>query len=207
MRTAWFFAIFLGGILAACKKEPEPAHGSPLLPKAAPATSLPAPVPALSAASAEAFPLGITWEDPPGWTRVPGSSAVRKATYRPPRAAGDKEDAELAVFYFGPGQGGSVEANVDRWIKQFTDLKSDAVRREDREAHGLRQHTVAISKGTFSSGMPGASNAPKKDYALLGGIVEAPSGTYFFKLTGPAASVAAARPAFMKLLDSVKTAS
>jgi len=211
MRTAWFFAIFLGGMLAGCKKEPEPARGS-LVPKVAPASSLPAPAPAptQSVGKVESFPLGITWEDPPGWTRLPGSSPVRKATYRAPRAANDKDDPELAVFYFGPGQGGSVEANVDRWIKQFTGLKGTAVRRENREANGLRQHTVAIKNGTFSSGMPGmpgASNTPKENFGLLGGIVEAPSGTYFFKLTGPAASVKAARPAFMKLLDSVKPTS
>jgi hypothetical protein len=207
MRTGWFFAVFLGGVLAGCKKEPEPAHGSPALPHAPAASALSLPTPIHSAGAAESFPLGVTWEDPPGWTRLPGGSAVRKATYRPPRAASDKEDSELAVFYFGPGQGGSVEANVDRWIKQFTGVKPDAVRREDREAHGLRQHTVAIGKGTFSSGMPGASSGTKADFGLLGGIVEAPSGTYFFKLTGPAASVAAARPAFIKLLDSVKPAS
>ena len=34
--------------------------------------------------------------------------------------------------------------------------------------------------------------------------VVAPSGPYFFKLTGPSATVRSAREAFLKLLDSVK---
>jgi hypothetical protein len=129
---------------------------------------------------------------------------MRKATYYPPRAAGDKDDPELAVFYFGPGQGGAIEANVDRWIKQFPDVKADSVRREQREANGLRQHTVEIANGTYSSGMPGGPTQPKPGFALLGGIVEAPSGAYFFKMFGPKASVKAARDSFYKLLDSVK---
>ena len=130
---------------------------------------------------------------------------MRKAAFVVPKATGDAEDGELTVFYFGPGQGGSIDANVDRWVSQFSGTKPDDVKRANREANGLKQHTVEIAKGDFSSGMPGSSPEPKKDFGLLGGIVVAPSGSYFFKLTGPSASVKAARPAFVKLLDSVKT--
>lgn len=151
-----------------------------------------------------ALPIGITWEDPPSWKRLPGGNPMRKATYRPPRVGTDSEDPEVSVVYFGPGQGGSIEANVDRWQKQFSDVKPDSVRREDRSANGLRQHTLEIPSGTFSSGMPGGPTQPKKGFSLLGGIVEAPSGVYFFKMTGPSASVKAARDSFYKLLDSVK---
>ena len=131
---------------------------------------------------------------------------MRKASYEVPRAKGDTEDGELAVFYFGPGQGGGIDANVDRWVKQFGDVAPNDVKRADREANGLRQHTVDILHGTFDAGQMGmsASSGPKKDYALAGAIVEAPSGAYFFKMTGPAKTVAAARTAFLALLDSVK---
>ena len=44
---------------------------------------------------------------------------MRAATYRIPAAKGDTEGAELAVFYFGQGQGGAVDANVKRWVGQF----------------------------------------------------------------------------------------
>ena len=206
MRVSHLFPLFLAGVLFGCKKEPEPARGSPFV-HPGPAVSAPKlAAPAAPTGMAEAHPVAVTWEDPAGWTRVQGSSPVRKATYRPPRAAGDKDDSELAVFYFGPGQGGGIEANVDRWIKQFQGVKPESVRREDRSANGLRQHTVEIDKGPFASGMPGANTEPRPDFGLLGAIVEAPSGAYFFKLTGPSASVKAARPAFLKLLDSVKPA-
>ena len=123
-----------------------------------------------------------------------------------PRASGDAEDAELGVFYFGPGQGGGIEANVDRWVKQFTDIKPDQVKREDRTANGLLTHIVQVESGTFNANV--MSKGPEKlktNYALLGAIVEAPSGAYFFKLTGPKATVAKAKKSFYTLLDSVKS--
>ena len=47
--------------------------------------------------------------------------------------------------------------------------------------------------------------APKKTgYRLLGAIVEGPSGEVFFKLTGPAKTVAAAQGEFQTLLKSLK---
>jgi hypothetical protein len=202
MRFAQISLLCLCTLGSACKKQPEPANSSPLIP--APSALLaPATPPAAGPAASAGAPVALTWEDPPAWKRMPGTSAMRKATYHLPRAAGDSADPELAVFYFGPGQGGGIDANIERWIKQFPDTKSSAVRREDFDANGLRVHTVEIEKGTFISGMPGDTQA-KTGYGLLGGIVEAPSGAYFFKVTGPAASVKAARADFRKLLSSVK---
>jgi len=46
---------------------------------------------------------------------------------------------------------------------------------------------------------------PSDNYALLGAIVVSPSGPeYFFKLTGPAATIKAARAPFYALLDSMR---
>jgi len=206
----WFFALMLVASAAACeKKPPEPtattpsASPSPLLPS--PPQAAPAPAPAV-AGSAQQEPLHITWVDPPAFKRVPPSNPMRKASFIVPRAPGDSEDGELTVFYFGPGQGGSIDANVDRWVKQFGDVKPADVKRADREANGLRQHTVELESGTFSAGMMGGSGKPKDNYGLVGGIVESPSGAYFFKMTGPSKTVKQAKPDFYKLLDSIKAA-
>ena len=132
---------------------------------------------------------------------------MRKASYEVPRAAGDTEDGELAVFYFGPGQGGSIDANVDRWVKQFSGISANDVKRADREANGLRQHTVEIERGSFDAGQmatAGDAKGAKKDFALEGAIVETPGGAYFFKMTGPSRTVLAARASFLQLLDSVR---
>ena len=58
--------------------------------------------------------------------------------------------------------------------------------------------------GSSSGGMGGGK--PKEHFGLVGGIVESPSGAYFFKLTGPSKTVKQAKPDFYKLLDSIKAA-
>jgi hypothetical protein len=132
---------------------------------------------------------------------------MRNASYVVPRAAGDGEDGEFSVTYFGPGQGGSIDANVDRWVKQFTDVPADRVRREDRKTNGLRAHFVEVPSGTFNANTMGhGGERLKKDFALLGAIVEAPSGVYFFKLTGPKKTVENAKKSFDALLASIKPA-
>jgi len=196
--------LLLASAVACEKKPPEPSAqpASPFLP-APSAAAAPLPATPAPAASMQQEPLHITWVDPPAFKRVPPSNPMRKASFVVPRAAGDAEDAELTVFYFGPGQGGSIDANVDRWVKQFGEVKPSDVKRADREANGLRQHTVELESGSFS-GMGGGK--PKEHFGLIGGIVETPSGAYFFKLTGPTKTVNQAKPDFYKLLDSIKTA-
>lgn len=205
-RSRWLAAaLFFAPCVACQKKPPEPmaTAARPASPASQAPPSSTAPVPT-AAASAAQEPLHITWVDPPAFRRVPPSNPMRKASFIVPRAEGDGEDGELTVFYFGPGQGGSIDANVDRWVKQFGEVKPDQVKRADRQANGLRQHTVELESGTFSPGM-GAPSKPKANYGLVGGIVETPSGAYFFKLTGPSKTVKQAKPHFYGLLDSIKT--
>jgi hypothetical protein len=49
-----------------------------------------------------------------------------------------------------------------------------------------------------------ASPKPVPGYRLLGAIVEAPGGTLFFKLTGPAKTIAAHEKNFNQLLLSIQ---
>src|SRR3954468_23388940 len=64
-------------------------------------------------------PLKLTV--PAGWVEQTPSSSMRQAQFSLPKADGDTADGELVVFYFGPGQGGSVEANIDRWVGQIAE--------------------------------------------------------------------------------------
>src|SRR5690348_17966209 len=51
----------------------------------------------------------------------------------------------ICIFYFGAGQGGTVDANIDRWVKQFADLPADKVKRADRSANGRsEEHTSEL---------------------------------------------------------------
>ena len=60
---------------------------------------------------------GLRWTAPPGWKSEP-PRPMRAATYTVPRVSGDESDGEVVVNYFGEGQGGSVEANIERWKGQ-----------------------------------------------------------------------------------------
>ena len=57
----------------------------------------------------------LTFAKPQTWTVRPAASSMRVAEFVVPKAAGDVEDGELIVYYFGGG-GGYVQANIDRWI-------------------------------------------------------------------------------------------
>ncbi|MBX3130259.1 MAG: hypothetical protein KF718_26310 [Polyangiaceae bacterium] len=147
--------------------------------------------------------LGVTWTAPDSFSTVTTPSAMRAASYRVPPAPGDPEAGDLGVFYFGADEGGGVERNVSRWVAQFPDVPAGSVKRRQRTENGLLQHIVEIEEGTFQSGMPGGPTTPKPGHALYGAIVEAPSGLYFFKLTGPKATVAAARAPLETMLATV----
>lgn len=118
--------------------------------------------------------------------------------------------SELAVFYFGPDQGGGVEANMARWIGQFKQADgSDAVaKRGERTVKDITIATVETT-GNYGGGMaaPGAPPpAAITEAAMLGAIAKGPQGSVFFKLVGPRASVESARSAFDQMLESLHKA-
>ena len=142
---------------------------------------------------------GIKWMVPRAWSDLPGSS-MRVATYKVPGPKG-AEAGEVAVFFFGPGQGGSVDANVERWSRQFEGTpKPD---RSQKRVNGLAVTMVRLGGTYLAPGGPMMQSQGKRpDFRLLGVIVEAPEGLVFFKLTGPAATVGAAQADFDALVAS-----
>jgi hypothetical protein len=166
---------------------------------------------ALLGASPTASPApaagGLTWQVPAAWS-AEGPRPMRAATYKLPAAKGDAQGAELAVFHFGAGQGGDVELNVKRWLSQFTRADgspADADARRSTESRGGLRLTTLDVAGTYNPGMMMGPSTPRPGWRLLGAIVEGGSeGPVFFKLTGPARTVAAAQKDFQKLLKSVK---
>lgn len=134
---------------------------------------------------------------------------MRAVTYSVPAAQGDSEGGECGVYYFGPGQGGSVEANLDRWINQFQQSNGkspkQAAQVKKRSVHGIAVTTVDVSGAYSGMGGPMAtSKSVKPGYRLLGAIAEAPEGSVFFKFTGPSKTVGANQKNFEAMLDSLK---
>jgi hypothetical protein len=133
---------------------------------------------------------------------------MRVAEFTLPRAAGDAEDAQLIVYYFG-GSGGSVDANLTRWIGQIQqpDGKSSsaAAKKETRKVNNLALTLVDVS-GTYIAEMsPGATARNNKPhFRLRAGVVETSNGPYFIKLTGPEKTVAKWERAFDQFVGSFK---
>ena len=67
---------------------------------------------------------------------------MRAATYTIPAAEGDTEGAECAVFYFGPGAGGDVVSNIDRWVGQFEPTSGPD--KASKQVNGMEVTTVRI---------------------------------------------------------------
>jgi hypothetical protein len=145
---------------------------------------------------------GLKWTAPAGWTNQ-GSRPMRAATYI--IAGTGNEKAECAVYFFGAGSGGSVEANIERWKGQYlgADGKPSAALVKKEAVHGLPVTTIE-SEGTYT-GMGGPMSAEHteiKGYRLLGAIVEGPGGNVFLKFTGPDKLVTANKEKFRQLVAS-----
>ena len=133
---------------------------------------------------------------------------MRAATYTIPKAAGDPEDGECAVFYFGAGQGGGVNENIQRWIGQFEAPgggPADKLAKTSKStANGLPVTRVDVTGSYKAAGGPMMqASASKPGYRMLGAIVEGPQGALFFKFTAPAKTAGARQPEFEKLLQSI----
>ena len=145
---------------------------------------------------------GLSWTAPPGWTSETPSSAMRRAQYKVDGAAGA---GECAVFYFGPGEGGDPKSNLDRWVGQFHGASGPAQGTSSEFKVGdIPVHVVEVT-GTYAAGsMMGGAAQEKPNYMLLGAVVQGPDSNWFFKFTGPEATVKAQKSAFEGMLKSVK---
>lgn len=132
---------------------------------------------------------------PENWGWVAPASPMRKAQLSVPGLDGNAP-AEVTFFHFGAGQGGTVQANVDRWFKQFSDGYTDA----KTERIKSTSVTFVSAVGTFSSGMPGGPTTPMENYALRGAILESRSGDVYVKMIGPQATVKLAESVFEKMI-------
>ncbi len=132
---------------------------------------------------------------------------MRAATYRIPPAQGDQEAAEWVAYFFGVGQGGSVEANLDRWKSQCrrADGKSAEAKIQKRTIHGLAVTTIDVTGEYAGMGGPMATTrTTKPHYRLLGAIIENPGGNIFLKFAGPERTIAANERNFTQLLESFR---
>jgi hypothetical protein len=176
-------------------KDPAPAPAAPAAGLAA-AGNMPGAPAAGGPMAGTAVPTGsdrLTWTAPAAWTAMP-ERPMRKATFAVPGEAGATADLSITAF---PGDTGGLLANLNRWRGQIALAPLTEAQLagsvEHLEANGLHLD-VADFTGT-------ANGAPTR---IVGAIVPQDGETWFFKLMGPDALVAAQKPAFLEFLRTVR---
>jgi|SRR6185503_11895162 len=146
---------------------------------------------------------------PDGWVSERPTSSMRVSQYQLPAAPGDSEAASLVVYYFGAGQGGSVDANLDRWIGQMQTADGrptkGTARTETTTVNGMKVTLLDVT-GTYAAGDMGGGGAPssKPNYRMRAGVIETPKGAYFIKLVGPEKTVARWDSSFQEFIKSAE---
>lgn len=163
---------------AACRKDPIEVR---VVPKEdAPAAELAPPERA----------TGVRWTAPAGWKEIPGSG-MRVATFELPKADGK---AEVTVVALAGDVGGEL-ANVNRWRGQ---LALPPIAEADLPP---ARATVRTSLGAM---LLYDFTGEGEKTRLVAGMIQVSGTMWFFKLMGDEKAVAAAKPAFLKLLEGLK---
>ena len=149
--------------------------------------------------------LGLEAPLPDAWIEKQPSSSMRLAQFEIP--GGDNGgDAEVVLYYFGQGQGGSAEANIARWQSQFTTSNGGVVNPSVKTmaVRGMPV-TVVELRGDYARGVGmGPAATPEPDQILLATIVETPRGNVYIQLYGPAQTVASQREAYLHFIRNIE---
>jgi hypothetical protein len=191
MPSRWLGALVLSLPLcfAGCRDSEVAAYRIPKEHDAAVPTPTPAAAPAgmakLAVAATDAG--GLEWTAPAAWSAKP-PSAMRKGSY----TVGGEGDLAITAF---PGDVGGDLANVNRWRGQLG-LPPIA------EAELPAAFTPVTANGLVMKVVDLTGGAQR----MLGAIVPQAGATWFFKLTGPEAVVAQAKPAYLEFLQTIRVA-
>ncbi len=146
------------------------------------------------------FTVGaFAFSRPADWKSIEPTSAMRKAQLQIPGKDGGKP-ADITFFFFGEGNGGGVEPNVQRWLGQITG-KPEANKVEAQDFNGVKV-TLVSAEGTLKAAPMAGITEELPDAALLGAILEHTEGAVFVKMTGPAPLVKASHDQFLALVKS-----
>lgn len=197
---AWAIILTLGGAGLGAAQQKGPGQGAPLPPGHPPVGGAPVIPPPPSIGGEQ----DLVWTVPSGWTKETPSSAMRRAQYR---ITGPGGPAECVVFYFGPGQGGSADANAARWAGQFRGASGAPV--GDMKKSRIKVGDVPVLMvevtGTYVGGMGGSPGGPDRpNQMLLGAIAETSDANWFFRALGPRATIEAQRKAFEGMIRSIR---
>ena len=147
---------------------------------------------------------GMKSTTPADWKEEAPSNNMRMAQFKLPKAEGDKDDAELAVFVF-PGGSGTAKANLDRQLAKF--VEQGRKDKTEKVMVGGIEATYQDVSGTYKKkAFPMATDfTAVPDYRQLYVLFEAKDGKqYYMTLLGPAKTVEKHEKGFKEFLKNFK---
>ena len=145
----------------------------------------------------------ITLNVPESWKQSPASNNLRTAQFALPAVDGDKDDAELVVYFFG-GAGGGVNANLERWSGQFQPggKKQKIYKGQSKQGEYYLLDITGVYNKPIGPPINRQTN-PTPGYKMLAVVLMVnDKGNYFLKLTGPQKTVSAASTAIRLAIDA-----
>lgn len=151
---------------------------------------------------------GMKSTAPADWKNVPlDAKSMRMYTFKLPKADGDPEDAELAVFFLR-GNAGSVEDNLKRQVAKFqaADGKDKVEEKKDKVKVGTYDATYQEVGGTFlRKPFPMAEKGtPVPGFKQLYVIFETKDGLASATLLGPTKTIDKHKKAFDEWVKNFK---
>ncbi|MBM4002961.1 MAG: hypothetical protein FJ295_06675 [Planctomycetes bacterium] len=147
----------------------------------------------------------LTMSAPKGWVRKQPSVRIIEHEFAAPKAEGDDADGRFTVM----AAGGSIEANIDRWIGQFSQPDGSSTKEKTRQEQltvGKNKIQVVDISGSYKDQRgPMTPAVTREDYRMLGAIISTEnSGLIFLKFYGPKKTIAANEKGFQEMLKSIK---
>lgn len=181
--------------LAGCRKDEVHAYrvpkdkNPPMLPGMAGAAPGGGNADATAAASA---PAALQWTAPETWQELP-AAGMRRGSFT--INGDDGATADLSVIAF-PGEAGGLASNLNRWRGQIglPALDADAAQATVEHLDTPSFHIDFVDYVGTAKGIP---------TRIAGAILHYNDESWFFKLMGPDALVAAETPAFRTFLQTV----
>ncbi len=133
----------------------------------------------------------LRWTLPKGWSEGKGGDAMRYATLKAPVPG--RLDVSVVVL---PGPAGGELANVNRWRGQI------GLAPMDEAALAAARTPVATKAGPIA--LYDFTSEGQAKTRVVAGLASIEGSTWFVKMTGDAAAVAAARPDFIRLVESLR---
>lgn len=168
-----------------------------------------APFSAARAETIEAFQGAIKLETPDAktWKSVQPRSRIVQKEYSISKE-GSEQSARLTMM----AAGGDIQANISRWIGQFSKADGGSVKEDakiEKMSVGKNEIHLVELEGTFKESMGGGPFAPGKtvmreNYTMLGAIIVNDGRKFFVKLTGPKDVVGENKSAFKAMLKNAK---